>query len=232
VSDLVAEASPALASLAVAALVGCGREAQARAPKAYFRLGLPGGRSPVPVFRSLRSSELADLLDWTRVLVFLADERAVPPDDPDSNRALIEEELAAPLGIPQSHLLGPRGDAADLEAEALSLEDFYAPLDLLLLGLGEDGHVASLFPGSPLLGETRRRLAVVWDSPKPPARRVTITPVVLREARRVLVLVSGPGKGDALARAFRPMADPFEVPATLLRDRDWLVNLRPGFTDR
>jgi 6-phosphogluconolactonase/glucosamine-6-phosphate isomerase/deaminase len=116
-------------------------------------------------------------------------------------------------------------DAADLEQAARSYESrLEEPLDLLVLGLGEDGHVASLFPGSALLAERVRRVAAVTDSPKPPARRLTLTPRAIGEARALLVLASGSGKAGAVAAAFAANADPARVPAALAREGEWVVD--------
>jgi 6-phosphogluconolactonase len=92
-----------------------------------------------------------------------------------------------------------------------------------VLGLGDDGHVASLFPGSRLIAERRRRVAAVRDAPRPPALRLTITPPVIERAGRVLVLATGAGKAQALANALAP-GDPAAVPARLARDREWYVD--------
>jgi 6-phosphogluconolactonase len=209
-------------------IVESGRAAQQSSPSGLFRFGLCGGRSPLPVYQCLASLPFSALLDWKRVVLVLSDERTVPAGHPDSNFGLLLRTLARPLGIPPTHMVRPQGDATDLALEAALCDDRYAPVDLLLLGLGDDGHVASLFPHSPLLHENRRRFAVVTDSPKPPSRRLTITPRVIHEARRVLVLAVGAAKGDALARALAPGADPWEVPAALARHGDWFVDMTGG----
>ena len=96
--------------------------------------------------------------------------------------------------------------------------------DLIVLGIGEDGHTASLFPGSSLVDEHARMVAVVFDSPKPPSRRLTLTPPVLEAARQVLVLASGEGKAAAVARALAAEGDPHAVPSRLVRERDWYLD--------
>ena len=96
-------------------------------------------------------------------------------------------------------------------------------LDLLLLGLGEDGHTASLFPGSPALAERSARVVVV-TGPKPPNPRLSITPPVIEAARAILVLVSGAGKAKALARALEGPPDVTAVPAQLARRGAWIVD--------
>jgi 6-phosphogluconolactonase len=164
-------------------------------------------------------------VDWTRVRVYFADERAVPPDHPDSNFRQARGMLIDPLRIPPRNVHRMKGEYPDLAA---AVEEYEAhlvePLDALVLGVGEDGHVASLFPGSPLVRETVRRVAAVTDSPRPPARRLTLTPRALVEARRVLVIATGGAKAGAVARALDADVTPEEVPARLVRDREWYLD--------
>jgi 6-phosphogluconolactonase len=190
-----------------------------------FRLGLSGGRTPVLLYRALAAPPLRGSIAWRSVHVFFADERAVPPDDPESNLRLARETLIAPAGIPAGNVHRMKGDARDLESAAREYEALLAePLDVLILGVGEDGHTASLFPGSPLVGEAARRVAPVLDAPKPPPRRITVTPRAIHEARRVIVLASGEAKAAAVAAALEGRVGPGEVPARLMRDRDWYLD--------
>ncbi len=195
--------------------------------KSSFRFALPGGRSPRAMLARLAQEPYRESLDWQRMTVLFVDERAVPPDDPRSNFQLVDEMLVRPLGARAPNVIRMRADADDLEAAAseydAALEE---PLDLIVLGIGEDGHIASLFPRSPLIRERTRRVAVVLDSPKPPARRLTITPKVFEEAnRRLLVLASGGGKADAVALALKDETEPDEVPAALVRDALWFIDV-------
>src|SRR5262245_38521463 len=217
------DAPESLADAAAAAIAGAliaGIEALGRAS-----FGVPGGRSPVATFRALASEPHASRVDWTRVRVYFADERAVPPDHADSNFRLAREMLIDPLRIPPRHVHRMKGEYPDLAA---AVEEYEAhlvePLDALVLGVGEDGHVASLFPGSPLVGERARRVAWVADSPKPPALRLTLTPRALAEARQVLVLATGAEKAEAVAAALEGNAEPRELPARLVRERDWYLD--------
>ncbi|MBI3538687.1 MAG: 6-phosphogluconolactonase, partial [Candidatus Eisenbacteria bacterium] len=163
--------------------------------------------------------------DWSRVDVWFCDERAVPPDDDASNYRLALETLAAPAGVPLAHVHRMSAESADLDAAARAYDDALAPaMDVAILGIGEDGHVASLFPGSPWLGERTRRVAPVLDAPKPPPRRMTVTPPVLERAARVLVLAVGEGKADATAAALAASGDPRRPPARLVRAREWFVD--------
>lgn len=192
-----------------------------------FRLAVPGGRTVAGVFDRLAREPERTQVDWARVTLLFVDERAVPPSHPDSNYRLVRVALLDPLGDPLPRVRRLRGEAADLEAAAREYDaELVVPADLVLLGLGEDGHVASLFPGSPLLAEQTRRAAVVEDSPKPPRRRLTLTPRALAEAREgVIVLATGAGKAPAVRAALgSPDGPASECPARLLRGAAWLMD--------
>ena len=210
----------AAAADAIALGLARGLEALGRAS-----IGLSGGRTPAPAYRALAAEPVRSRVDWGRVRFYFADERAVPPGDPESNFRLARETLIDPLGIPPRNVHRMKGEYPDLEAAAIEYEAHLdGPIDVLVLGLGEDGHVASLFPGSSWLSETKRRVAVVTDSPKPPPRRLTLTPRVLSEARQVLVLVTGNAKAAAVARALEGGEGPSQVPGRLVRERDWYLD--------
>lgn len=187
-----------------------------------FRLAVPGGRSALAIFAKLAR---ARTIDWPESELLFTDERGVPPDHADSNYRLVRESLLVPLAERAPRVFRMRGEADDLDAAAREYDAALAArLDVLLLGVGEDGHVASLFPGSPLLAERERRAAVVLDSPKPPARRLTITPRVIDEARRVFVIATGAAKREAVARALDAAGDARDCPARLVRERTWFLD--------
>ena len=175
-----------VASAAAAALAAHGR----------FALAIPGGSVVSLLARGLAAPAAA--VNWH---VFWTDERRVPLSDPQSNFRLAEAELLPKLAGAQAHPI--RGSAADAENELRP----FLPLDLVLLGIGEDGHVASLFPGNPALRETARLVAEVHAAPKPPPDRVTLTFPVLNAARQILVVAAGAGKAEIVARAFAPPSD-------------------------
>jgi 6-phosphogluconolactonase len=190
-----------------------------------FRLALSGGRTPAGAYSILGRGRTEPAVDWNRVIVLFADERAAPPTEPESNYWEARKLLLEPAGVPPRHVHRMKAENPDLEAAAAEYEPLLAePLDLLVLGIGEDGHTASLFPGSSLVRERRRRAAAVFDSPKPPPRRLTITPRVIVEARSLLMLASGAGKAAAVARALAPDADPATTPAALARAGVWLID--------
>ncbi len=192
--------------------------------RGVFRLGLSGGRSPEPLYREL-AGPMRDGVDWTRVQIFFADERDAPPTEPESNYWMVRKLLIEPAGIPPANVHRMRADATDLEAAAGEYDRQLAePLDLLILGLGEDGHIASIFPGSPLVEERIWRVAAVFDSPKPPPRRLTITPRVIDDAGHVVVIATGAEKAAAVARVLAPAGSPRDCPARLLGGRTWFLD--------
>jgi 6-phosphogluconolactonase len=219
----VLDSPGAVAAAAAERVAACARDAVAA--RGAFHVALSGGRTTEPLHRLLAADPWRARVPWAETQVWFADERAVPPDDPASNLRMARETLLDPVGLGAERIHALDGARDDLEAAA---RDYAASLpsalDLIVLGVGEDGHVASLFPGSPLLAEAARRAAAVTDSPKPPARRVTLTPASLAAARRVLVLATGPAKRDAVAAALAPAGDVRATPARLVRGREWLVD--------
>lgn len=157
-------------------------------------------------------------LPWGSVTVLFGDERCVGPAEPDSNFREVAETLldrARPFGVIRiPGELGPEPAAAAYEPVVGDA----APLDLVLLAIGEDGHVASLFPGSPALASSRL-VAPVLDAPKPPAERVTLTLVALRAARRVVILATGDAKADAVRKAAAG-----SVPAGRIPGAEWILD--------
>ena len=187
-------------------------------------IALAGGSTPRPVYEALGNSAPAEAFPWAEVQFYFGDERSVPIDDPESNYRLVRETLFRSHPEALGRVYRMPADAPDREKAA----DRYGrrlpdPLDLLILGLGEDGHTASLFPGSAALDETERRVVVV-KGPKPPFERMTITPRVIERARSIVVLVSGAAKAPVLARALGGLYAPRELPAQLARRGTWIAD--------
>jgi len=173
---------------------------------------LTGGRTPGRAYA--RAAVLHP--DWSEVSVWFGDERCVPPDDERSNYALAKRTLLDRLvGEPDVHRIRGELQPADAAGEYDRALDGVA-LDLLLLGVGADGHIASLFPGSPQLGVTDRRATSGPAGLEPWVDRVTLTLPELHSARRTVVLVTGADKAEAVARAFSGDITE-ETPASLLR---------------
>jgi 6-phosphogluconolactonase len=138
---------------------------------------------------------------------------------------MARETLIDPAGIPARNVHRIRAEDPDLEEVVREYAAALSPvLDLVILGLGDDGHIASIFPGSPTAREAVARVVAERDSPKPPLRRVTITPRVLREAREIMVLAVGAAKAPAVALALEGTTDPDHTPARLVREREWLMD--------
>jgi len=201
------------------------RAGEAVAARGAFMLALSGGSTPRALYALLAdpSGALAARMPWGRTQVFFGDERHVPPGHPDSNFRMAREALLARVPIPAENVHRIRGElpdaaeaAAAYERELRAVLGEVPALDLVLLGLGEDGHTASLFPGSPALDERERWVAAPWVE-RIGAFRITLTLPVLDRARAVVFLVAGAEKAAALRRALRGAAEGEPVPAARVR---------------
>jgi 6-phosphogluconolactonase len=194
-----------------------------------FRLALSGGSTPKALYALLAGPALAGRLDWRRVSVFFGDERCVPPDHADSNFRMANDTLFKPLQLAGERLFRMRGED-EPEKAARRYEDnirkecnapapAWPRFDLILLGLGDDGHTASLFPGTPALGE-RQRLVVPNQAPQGAKQRITFTVPLINQARAVVFLVSGLSKAPALKAVLEDRAaDPRQFPAKLVQPK-------------
>lgn len=187
---------------------------------------LTGGTIATEAYRRIEAGDV----DWSAVDFYWGDERFVPTGHADRNDQQARDAFLTRLGVPESrlHPMPAHGcsesmaDAADGYTAALP----DGPFDLVLHGMGPDGHVASLFPGFPQVHETTRRAVEVLDSPKPPPQRISLTLPALNHARSVWLLVSGDGKAEAVARALAG-ATPDEIPAAGVHGTDetvWLLD--------
>ena len=201
-----------------------------------FRPAFSGGSTPRLLFQTLAGAAFRSLVDWTRSRIFFVDERCVPPDDERSNYRLARENLFDPLAIPPDNVFRMRGEdeparAADAYEEVLRAEfpRAGAPphLDFVLLGLGPDGHTASLFPGTAALAETRRPV-VANSVSKFGEWRITLTLPVLNAARRTVFMVVGEEKRDVVAAVLRSERGSPSLPASLVRPTDgsliWILD--------
>lgn len=195
--------------------------------KGRFSLALSGGTTPEILYRTLASPAFADRFDWSRAVFFFSDERCVPPNDPRSNYALADKTLFTPLNIAPSQVYRMAGESPDPEAAASGYaqqmrlatktpSSAQPSLDLVLLGLGEDGHTASLFPGASILRDNRRVIAPT-QSPKDPPNRLTMTLAAINKASVVLFLVAGAGKAEVVRIILDPKTDAErQLPASMV----------------
>jgi 6-phosphogluconolactonase len=199
-----------------------------------FTVALAGGSTPKSLYRLLAGAEFKDKVDWLKVSFFFGDERYVPPTDPESNFRMAKENLFDLLGTPSKNIFRwPTGQAApQMTAEKYenalrSLFTASQPLDLALLGMGADGHTASLFPYTAALTETARFAAANWVD-KLDAWRLTMTFPMLNSAVNVLFLVAGEEKAPAVKEILEGEYLPEKYPAQGINPRDgnlyWLLD--------
>lgn len=208
------------------------------ATREQFSVALSGGSTPRTTYALLATEEFAGLVDWSRIHVFWGDERCVPPDHPDSNYRMAREILLDHVPIPAGNVHRIRGEINPKEAAAdyeRTLRSFFAQqrqsFDLFLLGLGGDGHTASLFPGTAALRE-QERWVVSYYANKVGAWRVTLTPVAINAAAHVTFIVSGAGKAERLRQVLSGPHQPDALPAQIVRPDGnrllWLVDEAAG----
>jgi len=213
---------------------------QAIARYSQFHVALSGGSTPRELFRLLASSEFRSQVDWPRVHLFWGDERAVPPDSPDSNYGMARRELLLRVPIPLANVHRMEAEDPQIGRAAhnyeivlrrlLRLDDRGFPiLDLLFLGMGPDGHTASLFPGSPLLRETTRWVSTPLVAKMNNARRMTLTLPVLEAAENILFLIAGPEKAPALRDVLSNRTQP-PLPAQMVQPRHGQRSSDLGFS--
>jgi 6-phosphogluconolactonase len=202
--------------------------AHARFRRGLFAMALPGGSVGTHGFPVLATV----LFDWDVTHIFWADERAVPASSPDSNFGLADSLWLRKSGASLSAIHPMRADQPDLDAAAAAYGDELVRvlgktprLDLVLLGVGADGHVASLFPGHSALSEEQRLALPIVDAPKPPPRRLTLTLPMLTSAERVIVMALGESKAAVMHDALNQKDSQLPVSLVLRRAQRPLVLL-------
>ena len=198
-------------------------------------VGLAGGSTPKRTYELLASEAYREQLNWSKVHIFFGDERCVPPDHSESNYRMANEALISRVSIPPPnvHRINGLGDAV---ANASLYEDelriFFNPaswprFDLVLLGMGDDGHTASLFPGTKALVEPRAWVVANWVE-KFGAFRITLTAPAINHAANIAFLVTGATKAERLLEVLRGALDPEKLPSQLIQPLDgslfWLVD--------
>jgi 6-phosphogluconolactonase len=192
------------------------RITKAVAARGRCYLALAGGATPRGCYERLAQPPYRDEVPWSNVFVYWSDERQVPLDDPDSNYAMAKAALLDQVAIPSEQVCPLVGDPMPA-IEQVPKDNAGRPrFDVIHLGMGEDGHTASLFPGHPAL-KYQAPVVAVLNAPKPPPERLTFSLPVLNAARAVLFMVQGAGKRDALKRVLE--RDP-ALPASLVQPAD------------
>ncbi len=230
--DLVVLDTPADVAKALADLfVRCGQDAIAA--RGRFDVSLAGGTTPTAAYELLGTPEYASELDWNKVEVYFGDERCVPPDHEQSNYKMAKDAFLERVGIPGANVHRIAGEddpvdaAAAYRAELISRLGEEPRFDLVMLGMGPDGHTASLFPGTdPLEADEMLVRAVYSTSQK--QWRITLTPRVLNGARTVVFAVAGAGKASMLKQVREGPYEPMKRPSQIIAPRDgrliWLVD--------
>jgi 6-phosphogluconolactonase len=171
------------------------RSGEAVAQKGYFTVALSGGSTPKVLYQLLADEAFRAQVPWSRTHFFWSDERHVPPDHSDSNYRMAHEAMLSRVPVPESNVHRVHSENPNADEAAVEYEQTLLPLDLILLGLGADGHTASIFPGSEVLHETKRLVAAPWVE-KFNAYRITMTLPLLNSGASVLFLVSGAEKAE------------------------------------
>ena len=201
-----------------------------------FTIALSGGGTPRKLYSLLATGSYSSQIDWKLVDIFWSDERCVPPDDPESNYYMAQEAMLQHLSIPVAQVHRMPADRPDRDAASLAYTrdmqqvfgtNHVPDFDLIQLGMGPEGHTASLFPHQPSLHETQR-LVMPVSVPKPPPDRLTFTPPILNAAHHILFLVTGADKADALHAVIEGPANPEEYPAQIVQPPNgevtWMVD--------
>ena len=211
---------------------------RAIAARDSFTLALAGGSTPTGLYAMLAAPPFLSQLDWTKVRFFWGDERHVPPDHADSNYRMAHEALLSHLPISASQVYRVPSELPDAHTvagqyEAVLREQFNVSepdipcFDLILLGMGPDGHTASLFPGTGAVHETSRLIAAPWVE-KLETSRITFTPVLLNHARQVTFLICGHAKAETLHAVLEGPFQPDVLPAQIIGPRagilTWFVD--------
>ena len=211
------------------------QSAQSIAERGRFLVALNGGSTPTRLFQLL-AANFQEQVEWSKVHIFWGDERCVPPDDPGSSYGQARDVLLNHVPIPETNIHRVKGELGPVEASndyALILKEFASsPLDwprfdLVYLGMGEDGHTASLFPGSPL-DVSEPTLPVTAHYQDRPANRVSLTPVVFNSAQMVAFMAAGEKKAQTLAEVLSGRYNPELYPAQRIDPKEgqliWLVD--------
>ncbi len=184
-----------------------------------FTIALSGGSTPRLLYQTLACDPYAARMAWDRWRVFWSDERCLPPDHEESNYRMAREALLDRVCIPAQQIHRMRGEIEPeeaAEAYASVVLDTSPSFDLILLGIGEDGHTASLFPGTEALQERRKLVVANW-APRLQAYRITFTLPLINMAKNVVFLATGESKAEVLREVLEPAREEHTLPAAMVR---------------
>jgi len=208
------------------------------AARGQFTIALSGGSTPKGMYNLLASDSYRDKIDWNKVHLFWGDERSVAPDHDQSNYRMANEAMVSKIAIPAENVHRMHAESADIESPAkdyenvlkqvFSLADGEQPrFDLILLGMGDDGHTASLFPGTKALAEKERTVVVNWVE-KFNTNRMTFTAPAINNARNIVFMAAGANKVQPLKEVLVGERNPELYPSQLVQPTDgkliWLVD--------
>jgi 6-phosphogluconolactonase len=211
---------------------------QAIAARGQFSVALSGGSTPKGMYTLLASDAYKDKIDWSKVQLFWGDERSVPPTDSQSNFRMANETMISKIAIPPENVHRMQAEAEDIEAAAKDYENVLKQVlnftdgeqpcfDLILLGMGDDGHTASLFPGTKALAEKNRVVVVNWVE-KFHTNRMTFTAPAINNARNVVFMAAGENKRHPLKEVLIGERNPELYPSQLVQPTNgkliWLVD--------
>lgn len=197
-----------------------GRARAAVASRGRFDVALAGGSTPRPIYEALAGLDLP----WRQLHIFFSDERCVPLTHPDSNYRMARLALFGQVPIPAANIHPMTCTPGPYTAAARYAALLPTPLDLIVLGMGEDLHTASLFPGVDWSKPVGVAVVAIENAPKPPAERLTLTPDAIQAARELLVVVTGAGKAQQVALALTGPERPDRYPIHLARRATWLLD--------
>ena len=206
------------------------------AARGRFTVALAGGSTPEAMYALLTEEPYKSRVDWPLVEIFFGDERCVPPDHAESNYRMAREALLSKVPIPGDNVYRMRGEDPDQNAAAkeygLMLQEKFGEeggLDLCLLGMGDDGHTASIFPGTPAVHEKKHRVIAQFVEKSTTGRswRITMTPPFINRSYNVLILVAGASKATRLADVLEGPRDPERLPIQLVQPMGqltWMID--------
>ncbi len=230
---VAAEAAERVAAAAERAIAASGR----------FSIALSGGSTPKALYGLLAAEPYRSRIDWSKVHVLFGDERAVPPDHKDSNYRMAAEALLTKVPIPGDNVYRMKGELAERIDEAakeyglMLKEEFPLGLDVILLGMGGDGHTASIFPHTKAVAEKEHRVIGYFaeNSSTGKSWRITMTAPFINEAREILVLLAGADKAKRLAEVLEGPEEPERLPMQLIKPLhgklNWIIDVAAAAMD-